>query len=104
MRVLLYTIKRSLEKLNIKHRICCNEPTDYQMLTKFFPDIFALSYGKIVTPIYRGMGCAIFRPLSFGWKITILGPILSLQLTLWSDSHETVNCVLFSKYGKVYWC
>ena len=40
MRVLLYTIKRSLEKLNIKHRMCCNESTDYKMLAKFFPDIF----------------------------------------------------------------
>ena len=80
MKVLLYTIKRSLTKLNIiiKHRICCNEPTDNQMLTKLFPDIFALSYGKDVTPIYWGMGCVIFGPLSFGWKITILGPIFSL--------------------------
>ena len=42
MRVLLYTIKRSLAKLNIKP-ICCNESTDYKMLAKFFPDIFALS-------------------------------------------------------------
>ena len=31
MRVLLCTIKRSLAKLNIKRRICCNEPTDYKM-------------------------------------------------------------------------
>ena len=102
MRVLLYTIKRSLEKLNIKHRMCCNEPTDYKMLTKIFPDIFALSYGKDVhvTPIYWGIGCAIFRPLSFRWKIKILGSIFSLQLTFWSDSHGTH---FFSKYGKVYW-
>ena len=50
MRVLLYIIKRSLAKLNIKHRMCCNEPTDYKMLTKFFPDIFVLSYGKDVLP------------------------------------------------------
>ena len=89
MRVLLYTIKRSLAKLNIKHRMYCNEPTDYKMLTKFFPDIFALSYGKGVTPIYWGIGCAIFRPLSFSWKIKILGSIFSLQLTFWSDSHGT---------------
>ena len=52
MRVLLYTIKRSLAKLNIKHRMCYSEPTDYKMLTKVFLDIFALSYGKDVTPIY----------------------------------------------------
>ena len=105
MRVLLYTIKRSLEKLNIKHRMCCNESTDYKMLAKFFPDIFALSYGKDVrkevTPIYWGIGCAIFRPLSFSWKIKILGSSFSLQLTFWSDSDGTH---LFSKYRKVYWC
>ena len=89
MRVLLYTIKRSLAKLNIKHRMCCNESTDYKMLAKFFPDIFALSYGKDVTPIYWGTGCAIFWPLSFDWKIKILGSIFSLQLTFWSDSHGT---------------
>ena len=41
MRVLLYTIKRSLAKLNIKHRMCCNESTD-KMLAKFFPDILIL--------------------------------------------------------------
>ena len=35
MRVLLYTIKRSLAELNIKHRMCCNESTDYKMLAKF---------------------------------------------------------------------
>ena len=39
MRVLLYTIKRSLAKLNIKRRMCCNKPIDYKMLTKFFLDI-----------------------------------------------------------------
>ena len=93
MRVLLYTIKRSLAKLNIKHRMCCNEPTDYKMLTKFFPDIFALSYvkdvRKDVTPIYWGTGCAIFRPIFLGWKIKTLGSIFSLQLTFWSDSHGT---------------
>ena len=69
--------------------MCCNEPTDYEMLTKFFQDIFALSYGKDVTPIYWGIGCAIFRPLGFGWKIKILGSIFSLQVTFWSDSHGT---------------
>ena len=67
MRVLLYTIKRSLAKLNIKHRMCCNEPIDYKMLTKFFPDNFALLYGKDVrkdaTPICWGTGYASFRPL-----------------------------------------
>ena len=78
MRVLLYVIKRSLAKLNIKHRMCCNKPTDYKMLTKFLPDIFALSYGKDVIPIYWGIGCAIFRPLSFGRKIKILRSIFSL--------------------------
>ena len=52
MRVLRYTIKRSLAKLNIKHRKSCNKPIAYKMLTKFFLDIFALLYGKEVTPIY----------------------------------------------------
>ena len=50
--------------------MCCNESTDYKMLAKLFPDIFALLYGKDVrkdvTPILWGTGCAIFRPLSFG--------------------------------------
>ena len=73
--------------------MCCNESTDYKMLEKFFPDIFALLYGKDVrkdvTPIYWGIGCAIFRPLSFGWKIIIFWSIFSLQLTFWSDSHGT---------------
>ena len=78
MRVLLHTIKRSLAKLNIKHRMCCNKPTDYKMLTKFFLDIFGLLYGKEVTPIYWGIGCAISRPLSFGRKIKILGSIFGL--------------------------
>ena len=35
-----------LAKLNIKHRMCCNKPTDYKMLTKFFLDIIALLYGE----------------------------------------------------------
>ena len=52
MRVLLYTIKRSLAKVNIKHGMYCNKPIDYKMLTKFFLDIFAWLYGKEVTPIY----------------------------------------------------
>ena len=46
MRVLLYTIKRSLAKLNIKHRMCCNKPIDYKMLTKFFLDVIAWFYGE----------------------------------------------------------
>ena len=78
MQVLLYTIKRSLAKLNIKHRMCCNKPIDYRMLAKCFLDIFALLYGKVVTPIYWDTGCAIFRPLSFGQKIKIFGSIFSL--------------------------
>ena len=78
MQVLLYTIKRSLAKLNIKHRMCCNKPIDYKMLTKFFLDIFALLYGKEVTPIYWGIGCAIFRPLSFGQKIKMFRSTFSL--------------------------
>ena len=69
MRVLLYTIKRSLGKLNIKHRMCCNKPIDYKMLTKFFLDILALLYGKEVAPICWDIGCAIFRPLSFSQKM-----------------------------------
>ena len=46
MQVLLYTIKRSLAKLSIKHRMCCNKPIDYKMLTKFFLDIIAWLYGE----------------------------------------------------------
>ena len=44
--VLLYTIKRSLAKLNIKHRICCNKPIDYKMLIKFFLDVITWLYGE----------------------------------------------------------
>ena len=72
MRVLLYTIKKSLAKLNIKHRICCNQLIDYKMLTKFFLDIIVWLYGEEVTPMYCwDKGCAIVRALSFGWKIKI---------------------------------
>ena len=46
MWVLQYTIKRSLAKLNIKHRMCCNKPIDYKMFTKFFLDIIAWLYGE----------------------------------------------------------
>ena len=60
MWVLLYTIERSLTKLNIKHRMCCNKPIDYKMLTKFFLDIIAWLSGKEVTPTYCwDIGCAI---------------------------------------------
>ena len=85
--------------------MCCNESTDYKMLAKFVPDIFALSYGKDVrkdvTPIYWGIGCAIFRPFSFGWKIKILGSIFNLQLTF---GQILMEHILLSKYGKVYSC
>ena len=66
MRVLRYTIKRALAKLNIKHRMSCNKPTAYKMLTKFFLDIFAMLYGKEVTLIYWGIGCAIPEHKNFG--------------------------------------
>ena len=74
MRVLLYTIKRSLAKLNIKHRICYNKPADHKMLAKFFLDIIAWLHGegdnsplgKELTPIYWGIGCAIFRSKVLG--------------------------------------
>ena len=35
------TLRDLLAKLNIKHKICCNKPIDYKMLTKFLPDIIA---------------------------------------------------------------
>ena len=50
---LLYTIKRSLAKLNIKHRVCYNKPIDYKMLTKFFLDIIAWLYGEGVQDAYQ---------------------------------------------------
>ena len=78
MRILLYTIKRSLAKLNIKHRMRCNKPIDCKMLIKFLLDIFTLLYGKEVALIYWGTGCAIFKPLSFSQKIKILRSIFSL--------------------------
>ena len=64
-RVSLYTIKRSLAKLNIKHRICCNKPIDYKMLTKFFWTSLPDCMGKEVTPIYWHIGCAIFFATQF---------------------------------------
>ena len=41
MQILLYMIKRSSAKLNIEHRMCCNKPINYKMLTKFFLDTIA---------------------------------------------------------------
>ena len=35
MRILLYIIKRSLAKLNIKERMCYNKPVNHKMLAKF---------------------------------------------------------------------
>ena len=73
MRVLRYTIKSSLAKLNIKHRMSCNKPIAYKMLIKFFQDIFCIV-------VWEGgnshicLGCAIFRPLR---NIKILGSIFS---------------------------
>ena len=68
--------KWSLAKLNIKHRMCCNEPIDYKMLSKFFRDIIAWLYGEGGNShIYWGIGCAIIRALSFSWNIKILGSI-----------------------------
>ena len=46
MRVLLYTIKRSFAKLNNKHRMCCNKPIDYKILTKLFLGVIAWLYGE----------------------------------------------------------
>ena len=47
-----------LAKLNIKLRLCCNEPIDYKMLTKFLLNIIAWLYGEggnfhILAYIYR---------------------------------------------------
>ena len=57
MRVLLYTIKRSLAKLNIEHKMCCNKPIDYKTLTKFFQTSLPGCMEKEVTPIYWHIGC-----------------------------------------------
>ena len=57
-------IKRSLAKLNIKHRMCCNKPVDYKLLTKFFLDIIAWFYGKEVTAVHWGIEYA--KVLSLG--------------------------------------
>ena len=78
MRVLLYTVKRSLAKLNIEHRMCCNKPVDYKMLIKFFLDVIAWLYGEGGNSHYWHIGCAIFMALSFGWKIKFLGLFFSL--------------------------
>ena len=67
MWVLLYTIKRSLTKLNIKHRMCCNKPIDYKMLTKFFLDIHCLVVREGGNShILLGYRMCHFRALSFG--------------------------------------
>ena len=67
--VLLYTIKGSLAKLNIKHIMYCNKPVNYKMLNKFFLDIMAWLYGEGGNSHILGYRMCHFRALSFGWKI-----------------------------------
>ena len=75
MGVLLYTIKRSLAKLNIKHRMCCDKSIDYKMLTKFFLDI--MLHGEGGSSHILAYRMCIFMALSFGWEIKILGLFLA---------------------------
>ena len=51
--------KRSLAKLNIKHRMCCNKPINYKMLPSFSHTSLPGCVGKEVTLIYWGIGSAI---------------------------------------------
>ena len=60
--------------------------------------------GKEVTPINWGIGFAILEHSVSAGKQTFLGLFFSLLFTFWSDSHGPLNCILLSKYGKVYWC
>ena len=69
MWVLLYTIKRSLTKLNIKHGMCCNKPINYKMLTKFFLDTIVWLYGEGDNSHILGRRMCYFKVLSFGSKI-----------------------------------
>ena len=78
MRVLLYTTNRSLAKLNIKHRMSCNKPIDYKMLTNFFLDVIAWLYGEGGNSHILAYRMFIFMALSFGWKIKFFWSILSL--------------------------
>ena len=63
IRVLLYIIKRSLAKLNIKHRMCCNKPIDYKILTTFSLDISVWLYGKEV--MYQSIPSLTIPPGNF---------------------------------------
>ena len=67
MRVLLYAIKRSLAKF--KHRMCCNKPINYKMLTKFFLELIAWLFGEDGNFHIFGYRMYHFRVLSSGWKI-----------------------------------
>ena len=69
MRILLYMIKRSLAKLNIKHRMCCNKPINYKMFTKFFLDIIAWLFREGGNSLVLGYRMRHFRTLSLDWKI-----------------------------------
>ena len=84
-----------LAKLNIKHRMCCNKPIDYKMLTKVFLDIIAWLYGEggnshLLAYIYR---MCYFYGTQFCRKIKILGSILQLVINF---------LVRFSKNTKLY--
>ena len=79
MGALLYIIKRSLAKLNIKHRMCCDKPIDYKMLSKFFLDIIAWLYGEGGNSHILAYRMCISMALSFGWKIEIFGSVFSLN-------------------------
>ena len=104
MRVLLYTIKRSSAKLIIKHRMYCNKPINYKGLTKLFLDIIAWLYEEGGNSHILEYRMCHFRALSFGWKINFWVYFVACNQICWSDSHGTLSCILFSKYGKVYWC
>ena len=80
MWVLLYTIKRSLAKLNIKTECAAINLLTTRCLPSFSWTSLPGCMGKEVTPIYWGIRCAIFRALSFGWKIKFFGSIFKLVI------------------------
>ena len=50
--------------------------------------------GKGVTPIYWGIGCAIFRVLSFGWK-KIFASILYLVIKFFGQIRREHSIVFY---------
>ena len=75
--------------------MCCNKPINYKMLAKFFLDIIAWLFGEGGNSYILGYRMCHFRVLSFGWKINFWVYFVVCNQILWSDSHGTLDSILF---------